>query len=118
MSFNYSENGKDFKAGHFLAHEECTRITVEVAQNNSQVTTLANGAKYIKAGTPYPSNDANAKGLIYEDVDVTKGNMPASLVTAGTVVEAKLPVTLSANAKTALTGIKLVTEGAVTRPWD
>ena len=32
-----------------------------------------NGQKIVKAGTPYPSNDAKCLGYILEDVDVTMG---------------------------------------------
>ena len=59
--------------------------------------------------------------LLYEDVDVTVGNMPGSVVTANAeVYEDRLPVTLDASAKTALAakGFKFIaTEPAVTRPY-
>ena len=112
------KEGYVFNAGQFLAHEECTRETREALQS---LATEVDGAKYIKAGTPYPSNDGNCIGLIYEDTDVTVGNMPCSVVTKGEVIEAKLPVALEEAAKTALVakGFKFVIEGAVTRPdWS
>ena len=72
-------------------------------------------------GTPFPSNDASCVGLLYEDVDVTVGNMPGSVVTANAEVYLdRLPVALSENAKTALAakGFKLVDSApAVTRPY-
>ena len=77
------EQGKAYEAGYFLAHEECTRETREIPQ--SMATTLSNGAKYVKMGTPYPSNDANAVGIVYEDVDVTNGNAAGSVVTRGVI---------------------------------
>lgn len=120
MSFikRNATTGKVYAPGYFLANnEEVTLHTFEAAQNNAQVVTDGT-AKYIKMGTPYPSNDANAVGLVYEDVDVSEGNAPGSLVKTGVVYENRLPVTLNSNAKNALKGMGFVflTEGSVTRP--
>lgn len=103
------------QAGQFLAHEECTRVTQTIPQS---LATTVGTTKYVKSGTPFPANDATAIGLLYEDVDVTVGDMPGSVVTKGEVIEAKLPVTLESAAKTALQGLgfKFVTEGTITRP--
>lgn len=103
-------------AGWFLAHEECTRVTKTIPQ--SMATTAANGTKYVKMGTIFPSNDANAIGIVYEDVDVTTGAMPGSVVTKGEVIESRLHTAPASAAKTALQGLgfKFVTEPAVTRP--
>lgn len=104
-------------AGYFLEHEECVRETRQVAQ--TLATTADNGTKYVKMGTPYPSNDASCIGLVYEDVDVTTGSMPASVVTKGVVNTDKLPVELNENAVSALTalGFTFVTSASVTRPY-
>lgn len=117
MAFIGSVNqGKTYNAGYFLAHEECVRKTHEVTQ--SMATTESDGSKYVKAGTIYPSNDTNAIGIVYEDVDVTNGNMPASIVEKGVVIESKLPVALDSDAKTALgaLGFVFVAEGEAVRP--
>lgn len=91
MSFIAKTEGTVYAPGHFLAHEECTRETREFAQSGA--TTTANGSKYVKMGTAYPSNDSNAIGIVYEDVDVTNGNMPGSVVTKGVVIEDRLAIT-------------------------
>ena len=66
----------------------------------------------MKGGTPYPANDSTAKGLIFEDVDVTVGSdngvRPASLMVAGRVLENRLHTPLSSAAKTALTALGFV----------
>jgi hypothetical protein len=63
-------------------------------------------------GTAYPSNDANAIGLTYEDVDVTTGNMPGSVVTKGIVYEDRLAITgASYDAVTPETGDNPAEEG-------
>lgn len=118
MSFIGTSKGKTYTPGYFLAHEECVRETREAKQ--SDAITENNGTKYIKMGTPYPSNDASCIGFVYEDVDVTTGNMPVSVVTSGVVYEDRLPVELSAEAKTALEATKnfeFIHEPTVTRPY-
>lgn len=88
MSFiGVKKEGATYAPGYFLAHndENITRETKEFAQNNDLVKTTEEGGKYIPGGTAYPSNDGNAIGIAYEDVDVTNGNMPGSVITGGTV---------------------------------
>lgn len=80
--------GKVYAPGWFLAHEECERKTREIPQ--SMATTEANGTKYVKMGKIFPSSDASAEGIVYEDVDVTTGNMPGSVVLKGVVYEDRL----------------------------
>lgn len=111
------EQGKTYAPGWFLAHEECERKTRQATQ--AMATTRADGAKFVPMGTPFPANDATCVGLVYEDVDVTSGAMPASVVLKGVVYENRLPVTLASAAKTALTGkgfTFIATAPAVTRP--
>ena len=85
------EQGVVYAPGYFLAHEECVRKTREIPQSGA--STAANGGKYVAMGTAFPSNDGNAIGIVYEDVDVTTGNMPGSVVTKGIVIEDRLPIT-------------------------
>lgn len=110
------EQGKVYAPGWFLAHEECVRETRQIPASGA--TTADNGGKYVKMGTVFPSNDANAVGIVYEDVDVTTGNMPGSVVTKGVVYKDRLPVALAATAETALAakGFVFVTSPSVTRP--
>lgn len=112
--------GTVYAPGYILAYddENVTRETREIAQT---LGTTVGVTKYVKMGTPYPSNDGNVEGLLYEDVDVTVGNMPGSVVTGDAVVyEDRLPVELAGAAKTALAakGFKFIaTAPAVTRPY-
>lgn len=93
MSFiGAGHRGQTYAPGWFLVNnEDCSRFTKTIPQ--SLATTEADGTKYVKMGTAFPSNDANAIGIIYEDVDVTSGNMPGSVVTKGEVYEDRLAVT-------------------------
>ena len=117
MSFiGETKKGKCYAPGYFLAHESCERKTREIPQ--SLATTTSDGAKYVKAGTVYPSNDGNATGIVYEDVDVTNGNMPGSVVVGGGVIYTdRLPVAIDDSAKTALAvlGFRFETSPAVDR---
>lgn len=116
MSFIQNTSGRGYAPGWFLAEAECARETVTVAANHAQAVTLADGTKIVPAGAVVPSNDGNAKGLLYEDVEVTTGAMPGSLVTRGKVFEARLPANVQSSAKAVLTGIVFATEPSVTRP--
>ena len=89
MPYIGNETGKAYAPGWFLAHEECERKTYEISQEGA--ATADNGGKYVKMGTVYPANGSSAIGIVYEDVDVTSGNMPGSVVTRGTVYEDRLP---------------------------
>lgn len=94
MSFiEEKKTGKVYAPGYFLAHEECVRETRQFNKNSALVQTADNGGKYVPMGTAYPTNDGNAIGIAYEDVDVTTGNMPGSVVTKGVVYEGRLPIT-------------------------
>lgn len=87
------KKGTTYTPGWFLAKndETCTRETKEIAQSGA--VTADDGTKYVPMGTAYPSNDGNAIGIVYEDVDVTVGNMPGSVVTKGEVYEDRLAAT-------------------------
>ena len=117
MSFNQNNTGRGYAPGWFLAEADCSRETVQVAANHSQVVTLADGTKIVPMGAVIPSNDGNAKGILYEDVEVTTGAMPGSLVTRGAVYEDRLPAAIESAAEAVLTGIKVITATpAVIRP--
>ena len=118
MSFILGTTNTAYQPGYFLADAEgCTRETVTVAANHAAVVTKADGSKYVPAGAVIPANGATAKGILYEDVDVSTGNMPGSIVTRGVIYENRLPAALDNAAKSAMTGIKVIaTAPAVTRP--
>lgn len=102
MSFIGSEGGNVYAPGYFLAHEECERKTREISQANA---TTVNGKKYVAAGTFYPANSSSTvEGIVYEDVDVTSGNMPGSVVLKGVVYLDRLPVAPESGVQSALEG--------------
>lgn len=116
MSFNQNTNGRVYAPGWFLAEEECSRETAQISASHSQAVTIG-ATKIVPAGAVIPSNDGNAKGILYEDVEVTTGDMPGSIVTKGTVYEDRLPAAIESTAEAVLPGIKVITASpAVIRP--
>lgn len=111
-------SGKGWEAGYFLVDDEnCTRVTAEISASHAAVVTRSDGTKYVPAGAVIPSNNSSAVGILYENVDVTTGNMPGSIVTAGVIYGDRLPVALDSDAASAMTGITVDTyEPTVTRP--
>ena len=108
MSFIQSNTSRGFSAGFFLADENCLRETMTIPANHSQAVTLADGSKIVPAGALI-----TGKGLVYEDVEVTKGDMPGSVVTRGVVYTDRLP---SGSSIEGLTGIIGKAAPAVVRP--
>lgn len=108
MSFNQKVNGRGYAPGFFLASADCDRETVEVSASHAQAVTIGD-KKIVPAGAVIPSNDGNAKGILYEDVEVTTGNMPGSLVTRGIVYEDRLPAAIESTAEAVLPGIRVIT---------
>lgn len=118
MSFiGENTSSKVHAAGWFLDHEECVRKTREIPQ--SLAVTEDNGTKYVPMGTIFPSNDSSAEGIVYEDVDVTTGNMPGSVVLSGVVIESRLAVTgLEFEAATVTSADNPATEGWYEKDGD
>lgn len=117
--------GKVYAPGYFLAKddENCVRETMQIP---ASLGTTEGGGKYVPMGTLYSvttGEGASATteyfGFLYEDVDVTTGDMPGSVVTKGIVYEDKLPEELTSTQRTALVakGFKFIaTSPTVTRP--
>lgn len=124
MSFiNSDKTARSFAPGFFLANddENTTKLTREIPQ--SLATTLTDGRKIVKAGTFYPANSSGTvEGIVYEDVDVTSGNMPGSVCVNGTVYLDRLPASPESGVQSALEGkgfVFISTKPSVSRPkWE
>lgn len=90
----YTYTEKSRKMPNFLESEVGLVLKTWKFDTTTAVTTEADGTKYIKAGTVYPSNDGSAKGIVFEDVDVTHGEAIGSLIVAGRVYENRLPAVI------------------------
>jgi hypothetical protein len=116
MSFTASAQGTTFEAGYFLVNDEqCLRETATIAATHAQKVTR-NGRDIVPMGAVIPANGATAKGILYEDIDVTDGDSIGSIVTEGVIYGDRLPATLDSDAATALTGITVKTSPTITRP--
>lgn len=124
MAIIEAKTERGFRAGHFLAHEECTRQTYQVPV--AQAKELNDGSYLYSAGDVITLSSAIV-GVCYEDV-VYEGTGGAiiSIVTAGTVYKEDLtiqgeaiPAASASTVASALTalGIKQVTKETVTRPF-
>lgn len=100
---------QDFTTGKqilvFPDHYVCVAHTFE---KDDAAATTVDGRKIIKAGTVYPTNDASAKGIVFNDMDVTNGDATGALLIHGFVKTAALPVAPAAAAKTALKMIEFM----------
>lgn len=108
MSFINENKNRGYAPGHFLAEADCLRETMQIPANHSQAITLADGSKIVPAGALI-----SGKGLVYEDVEVTSGDMPGSVVTRGKVYTDRLP---SGSSISGLSGITGTTAPVVVRP--
>lgn len=98
----YVRGIENYSRVNFLASSNVQSFTTVVSDAGVAVV---DGKKIVKAGTVLPANDATAKGILYNDVDVTHGPQPGALIVEGYILEARLPVAPAATAKTALTKI-------------
>lgn len=106
MSFIRSKNNVGYAPGWFLAEAECLRETRTIAQNHAQVVTGSDGSKHVPMGAFWPANDSSlVKGIVYEDVDVTSGAMPGSVVTKGVVYLDRLPASPASSVQATLEGL-------------
>lgn len=92
---------------NFLASADVTSFTYEVSDVG--VSANSQGRKIVPAGSVYPSNDEDAIGILYTDVDVTEGPQPGAVLVEAWILEARLPVAPVAAAKTAMKNIKFKT---------
>lgn len=99
----YVKSVETYNRVNFLASSKVQAFTTQVSDVG--VSADSRGRKIVKAGTILPANDETAKGILYTDVDVTEGPQPGSLIVEAYVLEARLPVAPTADAKTALKNI-------------
>lgn len=119
MSFVGTEmKGRTFQAGYFLESE--VGVVRKTRQISAENAVDVNGSKCVVSGTVWPANDSTAVGFVYEDIDVTSGDMPGSVVLSGRVYEDRLPVEINTAARSALEALGFVfieSSPEITRPY-
>ena len=78
---------------------------IKITVDDTGVTADSDGKKIIKAGTPYPTDDATAQGILLYDTDVTYGKRPTALLVRG-MVDAKKVTLPTVEARKAIPQIK------------
>lgn len=105
---------------NFLASEVGLRTVTYTFSKDYAGAVVENGRKIIKAGSVYPTNDASAVGIVFQDVDITNGDKVEALMVAGHYLSDKLPVSPASGAVTTLAGKGLFGEVSptITVPAD
>lgn len=94
-----------FMHGHFEAIPAQQAKATEAVANFIE---LRNNRFYLKQGAIWPSNDANAQGIVAHDYDITDGSAIISLIVSGNVRTEMLPAKPTAAALVALRNIGLI----------
>lgn len=109
MSFIAKNAGNTFSAGYFLVTDEtCLRESRSIPADHAQIVTIDN-RKVVPAGAII-----SGVGILYEDIDVTHGSRPGSVVVQGTVYGDLLPDSTGADQ---LDGITVVDYPTIERPY-
>ena len=85
--------------------------------SSSGISAGSDGKKIVKAGSILPSNDANAKGVLLSDTDVTNGDAPGTMIIHRFIDNAKMVkngITVTAEAMGATPQVTFV--GCETKP--
>lgn len=90
---------------NFLASSKFVSFTTQVDDTNYNVQTDALGHKVIPAGTVLPTNDAKAKGILLDEINVNEGPQLAPILVEGWILGQSLPVTPTAAAIGAMTTV-------------
>ncbi len=87
MSFIRNTESRGFEAGYFVESE--VGLVRKTRQIKAEKGSACGAEKIVPAGSLY--EDGDEKGIVYEDVNVTGGDMPGSVVLAGRVYKDRLP---------------------------
>ena len=122
MSFIQNKTGRGYAPGWLLAEEKCSRHTFTIKASDEQAVTIGD-SKIVPMGALISAVSGTGSdavttnyGFLNEDVEVTNGDAPGSVVTAGVIYEDRLPAEVPDAAKSALTGIAFMATSSVVRP--
>ena len=94
-----------------LMYPDNYQAFAQTFDKTTHATLLAtvDGRSVIKAGTIFPANDATAKGVVLNTVDVTDGSATGAVLFEGCVKVEKMPAAPAEAAKAALPRITFFT---------
>ena len=84
----------------WLASADFQTFTYQIPESLGEVQD--DGRKIVPSGTVFPANDATAIGIVFNDVDVTHGDAPGSILVEGWIIEERLPEPVADTAKDAM----------------
>lgn len=111
---SHNEKSRIYAPGYFLADtENFVSVTKQMKQNGDSgsvtVKDTEDGGKYVPMGSIYKEGET-AVGIVYEDVDVTNGDMPGAVVISGVVYEDRLAEG-TAEELTSVSAINIIKKG-------
>lgn len=114
MAFIQNSNGNN--RPNFLESEKS--LVLDTFNISGSTGKKDGGYMIVPTGTVYPTDNENAIGIVFENVDVTGGDAPGSVLVKGRVLENNLAI--SAAAKNALikNGIVFVSSPGEETPWE
>lgn len=114
MAFIQNSNGDN--RPNFLESEKA--LVLDTFNISGSTGKKDGGYMIVPTGTVYPTDNENAIGIVFENVDVTGGDAPGSVLVKGRVLENNLAI--SAAAKNALIkkGIVFVSAPGEETTWE
>lgn len=105
MAFMKKES---FESPKNFLESEIGLIQKTMMGEQTNATTVGN-RKIIKAGSVFPTNATGAKGIVFEDVDMTNDEKrPISVIVAGRIYKNRLPVQPESAAEKELSAMGIV----------
>lgn len=89
---------------NWLASAKFQTFTYQIPESLGKVQ--EDGRKIVPSGTVFPANDETAIGIVFNDVDVTHGDAPGSILVEGWIIEERLPEPISELAELPLIKVK------------
>lgn len=114
--------GQPLQGGYFVVNDEmCLAVTRQVGPEHPQASqrdSPSGKRTIVPMGAVWPQDGPQAIGLVYEDVDVTNGPMPCSVVVRCKAYVDRLPLYPSAESVRSMVGISFSVAPEVERPYD
>ena len=94
---------------NFLESEVGLVLKTYMGEQTNATEDEETGHMIIKGGSVFPKNETGAKGIVFEDVDMTDDEKrPISVIVAGRILKKRLPVSVDGTAETELKELGIV----------